>query len=229
MARATERIFELMLVLLAVVLAALGATGAIVAALAIGGCLLLLAVFGLVRTARSRLDRRTAAVQPPSAADAPSRLESATAERDRLLRQGAEAPQKRAEREELLRDARQVARTYRAMAAMHGIADTDPDSRAQWLDRVIALHRRLGDYAERWQVSLPDASTFVPLVPPVQPDWLEGMARDADAIAWQVDHEDRAEPIGHEVAAVGGTRITCTCGRTFTTSAGFDAHVARRG
>jgi hypothetical protein len=222
MDKVSERVFEVALVLVAVVLAAAGVTGAVVAAVGIGGCVLILLVVAGVRFIGAR--QRTRLPMVTSTPSAP--VTAASAERYRLLRMGAEAPEKRSEREALLRDARQVARTYRAMTDLHGIRDADPEARASWLDRVIGLHRRLGDYADRWQVVLPDASQFTPLVPPVEPDWLEAMAHDADAIAWQVDHEDGGRVRHHELATVGGTRTTCTCGMSFNTGTAFNAHLA---
>jgi hypothetical protein len=140
------------------------------------------------------------------------------------LKQGDEAPQKRDERLGIQRDARAISSTYRGMETINGIRSTAPEVRAEWRGRVSELRRRLAEYVDRWSVVLPDSATFSSLVPPVDPDWLEAMAHDADVIAWQLDHEDGGRVREHNLAAVGGTTATCTCGRQFDTGPAFEEH-----
>jgi hypothetical protein len=230
MDQAFQLVVGLLLVFLAIVLAAIGAPGAVIAVIGVIACLLLLAG-RYVWTARRR---RTATTMNVGIAGAttpsgqPLSAGPASPKRDHLLHQGDEAPQKRAERQAIQREARQVSSTYRAMEQFNGMAATPSETRLAWLDRVTALKGRSDDYAERWSVMLPDGGNYSPLVPPVQPDWLEAMARDADVVAWQLDHEDGGPIREHNLAAVGGTRSTCTCGRTFDTGQSFDAHLRTR-
>ena len=154
----------------------------------------------------------------------PDRLDPADV-RNRIIRQGAEAPQKQSERQAIQRDARQIAKSYRAMSRFHGIDNMDAAGRMGLLDRVMALQRRRDDYAAKWMVQLADPATITSLTPPVTPDWLEAMARDADAMVWQLDHEDGGSVrAGEHTLAAAGRKLTCTCGRQFDTGPEFRAH-----
>lgn len=51
------------------------------------------------------------------------------------------------------------------------------------------LQGRLEAYGERWKVKTAHAVAFVPTATPVNPEWLEAMARQADLTVWQLDHE----------------------------------------
>jgi len=113
----------------------------------------------------------------------------AAVEHARLLRVAAEPPERRNERDAIRADARRIAMYYRGMAHINGIEATDDMSRLAWMERVIAVQRRRDGYSKRWPVALPDPLDVPSAAAPVQPDWLEAMAREADLVAWQLDHE----------------------------------------
>jgi len=165
----TELARSLLLALLVFILGAIGVAAALpIAMVGAVACAALLVI------APARSWRRRRKVAPP----APTRQDL------------AEDPARRAEREAIQRDARKAAGTFRGMSRLIGIEDTPGDVRLQWHEKYFApLQGRLEAYCSRWKVKVADAAAFVPRAGPVQPEWLEAMARDADLIVWQLDHE----------------------------------------
>ncbi len=101
---------------------------------------------------------------------------------------GIEDPLKRAEREAIQRDARQVARTYRALDRVNGIANTTGDARDAWRERVTLLEGRRDAYRAKWNVSLPSERLFEQ-TDHVTLEWLQAMVDALDTLVWQLDHE----------------------------------------
>jgi hypothetical protein len=168
-ASAVDRLWGLLLVFLAYILGAIGLTAALPLAL-VGAALCV--VILVVAAARSWWRRREA-VPPPLAGLNP-----------------AEDPSRRAEREAIQRQARQVGTTFRVMARVNGIQGTPGDVRLAWQAQYLApLQSRLETYRHTWPATLPNKRSFVPADTPVRPEWLEEMAREADVIVWQLDHE----------------------------------------
>lgn len=165
----TELVRSLLLAFLVVIFGAIGVTAALPLAL-VGAAVC--AVLLVIPRGWSWWRRREAA--PPTL----TRLDP------------GEDPSKRAEREAIQRDARRTAGHFRAMHNLSGIEDTPGGDRLQWQEKYFApLQERLKAYCRRWKVKVPHAAAFVASDSPVEPEWLEAMARDADVVIWQLDHE----------------------------------------
>lgn len=165
----TELVRGLLLAFLAVIFAAIGVTAALPLAL-IGAavCAALLVISPIWSWWRHR-----EAAPPPL-----------------TRRDPEEDPAQRTEREAIQRDARRTAGHFRAMHKLSGIQDTPGDVRLQWHEKYFApLQGRLEAYCLRWKMKVADAAAFVRTDTPVEPEWLDAMARDADVVVWQLDHE----------------------------------------
>lgn len=165
----TELARSLLLVFLGVIFGAIGLTAAL--PLALVGAVMCVAVLVIPPVWSWSRHRETS---PPTS----TRLDP------------EEDPSKRDEREAIQRDARRTAGHFRAMHRLSHIEDTPGGDRLEWQEKYLApLQKRLKAYCRRWNVKVPDAAAFVATNPPIEPEWLDAMARDADVIVWGLDHE----------------------------------------
>jgi hypothetical protein len=161
-----DRVWGLLLLFLGAVLAALGVLVIPIALVGAVACVALL----IGTSVWARLHR--------PATITPTRLDP------------AEDPARRREREALQSQARKVAQMFRAMASLNQIAETPGDVRLEWRTQYLKpLEDRRETYRGSWSAKLPDARSFVSPDSPVRPEWLEAIAREADVIVWQLDHE----------------------------------------